>query len=77
MYSGKVSLPSSEQLNCNIRKPKIVNIDYVYITGIRSHSGAVVTHSAPTSEINGSHPGPYMGKLVVVYLWLAVYSTEP
>ena len=41
------------------------------------HGGSVVTHSPPTSEVGGSNPGPYMGKLVVAYRWLAVYSTEP
>ena len=43
----------------------------------RGHSDAVVTHSPPTSEVSGSNPRPYVGKLAVAYQWLAVYSTEP
>ena len=35
---------------------------------MRGHGGAVVTHSPPTSEVWGSNPGPYVGKLVVAYL---------
>ena len=31
---------------------------------------SVLTHSPVTSEVGGSNPGPYVGKLVV-------YSTEP
>ena len=41
------------------------------------HGGAEVTHLPPTSEVGGSNPGPYVGKLVVAYRWSAVYSTEP
>ena len=37
----------------------------------------MVPRSAPTSEVGGSNPGHYVGKLVVAYKWLAVYSTEP
>ena len=37
----------------------------------------MVTHWPPTSEMGGSNPGPYVGKLVVAYQWSAVYSTEP
>ena len=33
----------------------------------RGHSGAVVTHSPPTSEVGGSNTGPYVGKLIVAY----------
>ena len=33
----------------------------------QGHGGAVVTHSAPTSEVCGSNPRPYVGKLVVAY----------
>ena len=33
--------------------------------------GAVVTHS----EVGGSNPKPYVGKMVVSYRWSAVYST--
>ena len=41
------------------------------------HGGAVVIHSPPTFEVCCSNPGPYVGMLVVVYQWSAVYSTEP
>ena len=41
-----------------------------------SHGGAVITQSPITSEIDGSNPGPYVGKLVVAYRWSAVYSTK-
>ena len=47
---------------------------FTYLGG---HGGAVVTHSPPTSEVGDSNPEPYVAKLVVVYQWLAVYSTEP
>ena len=47
------------------------------LTVAGGHSGAVVTHSPPTSEAGGSNPKPYVGKMVVSYKWLAVYSTEP
>ena len=40
------------------------------------HGGAVVRHSPPNSEVSSSNPGPYVGKLLVAYLWFAVYSTE-
>ena len=40
-------------------------------------SVAVVTHSPLTSEVGGSNPRPYGGKLVVAYRWSSVYSTEP
>ena len=40
------------------------------------YGGAVVTHSPPTSEVGGSNSAPYVGKLVVSYHWLEVYSTE-
>ena len=43
----------------------------------RDHSGAVVTHSPPASEVSWSNPRPYVGKLVVSYQWSAVYSREP
>ena len=40
------------------------------------HSGAmVVTHLSLISEVLSSNPGPYLGKLIVAYQWLAVYST--
>ena len=44
---------------------------------LRGHGDTVVTHSPPTSEVSGSNPGPYVGKLVVAYRWSAVYTTEP
>ena len=31
------------------------------------HSGVVVIYSPPTSEVGGSNPSPYVGKLVVAY----------
>ena len=31
------------------------------------HGSTVVTHLSPTSEVSGSNPGPYVGKLVVAY----------
>ena len=37
-----------------------------------SHSGQVVTHVPSTPEVSGSNPGPYVGKLVVAYLWSVV-----
>ena len=46
------------------------------LEGVR-HGGAVVTHWPPTSEVGGSNPEPYVGKMVVYSQWLAVYSTEP
>ena len=40
--------------------------------------GRVVTLSPPTSEARVRFPTqPQVGKLVVAYRWLAVYSTEP
>ena len=54
-----------------------VNIHILGVYRYRGHSGAVVTHSPPTSEVSGSNPGPYVGKLAVAYRWSAVYSTEP
>ena len=35
--------------------------------------GAVVTHLPPTSEVDGSYPEPYVGKMVVSL----VYSSGP
>ena len=40
------------------------------------HGGAVVTHLSPLNEGSGSKPISHLGKLVVVYPWSAVYSTE-
>ena len=42
----------------------------------RVQGGAVVAPSPPTSEVVGANFEPYMGKMVVSYRWLAVYSTE-
>ena len=33
------------------------------------HGGAVVTHSPPISEVGGSNPRPYVGKLAAAYQW--------
>ena len=41
------------------------------------HGGSVVTRPPPTSEVLGSQPRPYVGKLVVDHRWSAVYSSEP
>ena len=49
----------------------IIDIPAVTITGT-----AVVTHSPPTSEVRGSNPEPYVGKVVASYRWSAVYTTE-
>ena len=38
--------------------------------------GVWVTHSPPISEVSGSDPGPYVGKLVVAYRCAAVYTSE-
>ena len=38
--------------------------------------GTVLTLSS-TSEVGGSNPEPYVGKLVAAYRWLAVNSKEP
>ena len=43
----------------------------------QGHGGAVVIPLPPTSEVGGSNPGPYVGKLVVTYQWLAVNNAEP
>ena len=45
--------------------------------GAETRSSEVVTHLPPTSEVSGSNPGPYVGKLVVTYQWSTVYSAEP
>ena len=49
----------------------------ISMTGPTAYNGAVKTRLPPTSEVGGSSPRPYVGKLVVAYRWLAVYSTEP
>ena len=36
----------------------------------------MVTHSPPTSEVGGSNPGPYVGKLVVGYRWFTVQNSD-
>ena len=36
----------------------------------------MVAHYPPTSEVCGSNPGPFVGRLVVAYRWLAVYGKE-
>ena len=42
----------------------------------RGHSGAVIIHSPPTSDVSSSNLGPYAGKLVVAYQWWSAYRTE-
>ena len=44
---------------------------------IQGQVGAVVTYLTSTSAVGGPNPRPYVGKLVITYRWLAVYSTEP
>ena len=60
---------------------KVEKLVWLYlITSLRDrrgHGDAVVTHSPPTSEVGGSNPESYVGKLVVAYQWSAVYSREP
>ena len=48
---------------------------HLYTSVYRGHGGTLVTHSPPTSEVGGSNPEPYVGKMVVSYQWSAVYST--
>ena len=46
---------------------KIIRRTNKYVTlklGVGGHGRTVVTHSPPTSEVFGSYPGPYVGKLV-------------
>ena len=45
------------------------------VMDVGGHGGALVTHSPPTSEVGGSNTEPYVGKLIVAYQWLVVYST--
>ena len=40
---------------------------YLYIFSMFYHGGVVVTHSPPTSEVGGSNPKPYVGKMVIAY----------
>ena len=40
---------------------------YLYTFSMFCHGGVVITHSPPTSEVDGSNPRPYVGKLVIVY----------
>ena len=49
----------------------------VYLYPRNADYGTVVTHWPPTSEVCGSNTGPYVGKFVVAYQWLAGHSTEP
>ena len=51
-------------------------LNFVLQYYVRGHGGTVVTHSPPTTEVRGSNPGPYVGKLVDAYRWSGVYSTE-
>ena len=41
----------------------------------RGNGAAIGTHSPPTSEVRCSNPGPYVGKMVVVYRCI-VNNTE-
>ena len=54
-----------------------MHIFFVYVIIYTGGATMVmVTHSPPTSEVNGSNPGPYVGKLKVTYQWSEVCSTE-
>ena len=50
---------------------------YLYTFSMFCLGGVEVAHSHPTSEVGSSNPRPYVGKLVIAYQCLAVYSTEP
>ena len=47
------------------------------IRGVGGHGGPVVTHSPPTSEVCGSNPVPYVGKVGSCLPKTADYSAEP
>ena len=51
--------------------------DNIHLKHSGSQGGAVVTHLPPTYEVCHSNPGSYVGKFIVAYQWLTVYSTEP
>ena len=55
-------------------------LNNIYSYALPLYNGAmgygVVEHSPPTSEVGGSNPEPYVGKMVVSYRWSAVYTTE-
>ena len=55
---------------------KTLGFTHVIYGNKRGHSGAVVTHSLPTSEVSGLNPGPLVGKLTVAYQSLTVYTIE-
>ena len=40
------------------------------------HNNTVVTHSPPTSEVSGSNPGPYVGKLVVFLPMVSSFTVQ-
>ena len=47
-----------------------LEIIYIYLfiyLHIWGHSGTVVTHSHPPSEVYGAYLRPYVGKLIVAY----------
>ena len=81
-----------EQQNCmysnknyvHIKKTDVhINTNFVYMNTLYmhqhrlGHGSPVVTHLSSTSGVGGSNPGPYVGKLLVVYCWSEVYSTVP
>ena len=49
---------------------------FIYFLSHRGHGSTEVKHS-PTSKVEGSNHGHYVGKFVVAYQWSAVYSTKP
>ena len=61
---------------CFKTSPFCINTNYFYLISRGGQGGTVITHSPPTSEVGGSNPEPYVGKMLVSYRWLAVYSTE-
>ena len=61
-------------------KVKCLSNTFILLTLLKlgGHGGRVVALSPPTSEIGVRFLArPEVGKLVVAYRWLPVYSTEP
>ena len=42
----------------------------------RDHDGAVVAHSPPTTEVGGSNPEPYVGKMVLTMVRSLQYRLQ-
>ena len=60
-----------------IKDGLLSQVTSVLMIGFRDHVGAEATHWPPTSEVGGSNPELYVGKVIVSYQWSPVYSTEP